>query len=93
MTYYKKNAKVYVMKKSSNIIDVSSSEGIARIKLNQPDTYNALSTEMLKLLIKNFKILNSDNKTKVIIVEGLGNGFSAGHNLKEVRALKKKIQV
>ena len=32
----------------------------------------------------------SINKTRVIIVEGLGKGFSAGHNLKEVRSLKGK---
>jgi len=28
--------------------------------------------------------------SKVIILEGVGKGFSAGHNLKEVRSLKKK---
>ena len=31
---------------------------------------------------------NKDNKTKVIILEGAGKGFSAGHNLKEIRSLK-----
>jgi len=34
--------------------------------------------------------LNSDDKTKVIVIEGDGKGFSAGHNLKEVRSLKTK---
>ena len=34
-------------------------------------------------------MLDKDNSTKVIILEGLGKGFSAGHNLKEVRGLKK----
>jgi enoyl-CoA hydratase/carnithine racemase len=35
-------------------------------------------------------MLDKDNSTKVIILEGLGKGFSAGHNLKEVRGLKKR---
>ena len=78
------------MKKSSNIIVQSSNNGISRIKLNEPDTYNALSLNTLKSLIKSFKIFNNDKKTKVIIIEGSGKGFSAGHNLKEINSLKGK---
>jgi len=79
------------MKKDLNIIVSSSTNGISRIKLNEPKTYNALSYSTLKSLIYIFRSLNSDNKTKVIIIEGSGKGFSAGHNLKEVKSLKKKI--
>ena len=50
--------------------------------------YNALSSKNIKSLINIFKSLNNDNKTKVIIIEGSGKGFSAGHDLKEVRSLK-----
>ena len=35
-------------------------------------------------------MLDKDISTKVIILEGAGKGFSAGHNLKEVRGLKKR---
>ena len=31
--------------------------------------------------------------TKVIVLQGAGKGFSAGHNLKEVRGVKKKRKV
>ena len=78
------------MKQQSNIVIQTSSNGIARIKLNEPSTYNALSSGTLKLLIKSFKNLHRDEKTRVIIIEGAGNGFSAGHNLKEIHALKGK---
>ena len=37
-----------------------------------------------------FKKLDNDKQTKVIILEGAGKGFSAGHNLKEVKGLKKR---
>ena len=30
---------------------------------------------------------------KVIIIEGAGKGFSAGHNLKEVNRIKKKNKI
>ena len=74
----------------SNIIVQPSNRGISRIKLNEPSTYNALSLATLNSLIKSFKNLNDDKNTKVIIIEGLGKGFCAGHNLKEVRSLKGK---
>ena len=62
--------------------------GIKKIIINDPKTYNSLSILTLNLLIKIFKKLDRDNSTKVIILEGSGKGFSAGHNLKEVKSLK-----
>ena len=58
------------MKKASNIVVEPSANGISRIKLNEPGSYNALSLNTLKSLIKLFKSLNNDNNTKVIIIEG-----------------------
>ncbi len=78
------------MNQQSNIIVQSSNNGISRIKLNEPSTYNALSLNTLKSLIECFKNFNDDEKTKVIIIEGSGKGFSAGHNLKEIKLLKRK---
>ena len=88
MTYSKKNAKILFMKKDVNIIIEQPIDGVSRIKLNDPKSYNALSSTILKSLIDIFKKLNNDSKTKVIILEGSGKGFSAGHDLKEVRSLK-----
>ena len=78
------------MKQQSNIIVQSSNNGISRIKLNEPSTYNALSLNTLKSLIECFKNFNDDENTKVIIIEGSGKGFSAGHDLKEINSLKGK---
>ena len=78
------------MKNLLNVLVQPSNRGISRIKLNEPSTYNALSLATLNSLIKSFKNLNDDKNTKVIIIEGLGKGFCAGHNLKEVRSLKGK---
>ena len=78
------------MKENSNIILTFLDEGISRIKINDASNYNALSSKNITSLIDIFKSLNNDNKTKVIIIEGVGKGFSAGHDLKEVRSLKNK---
>ena len=64
--------------------------GITLVTINDPKSYNSLSTVTLKSLLNIFKKLDKDNSTKVIILEGSGNGFSAGHNLKEVKGLKKR---
>ena len=63
---------------------------IVRVVINEPKTYNSLSTQNLNDLIKIFKKLDKDHQVKVIILEGAGKGFSAGHNLKEVKSLKKQ---
>ena len=74
----------------SNIKIKKNSKDIASIVIDEPKTYNSLSFKNLNDLIKAFKKLDNDKYIKVIIIEGRGKGFSAGHNLKEVRVLKKK---
>ena len=76
------------MKENANIILTFLEEGISRIKINDSSNYNALSSKNISSLIDIFRSLNNDNKTKVIIIEGAGKGFSAGHDLKEIRSLK-----
>ena len=73
-----------------NIKIINQNKDIARVIINEPKTYNSLSYKNLKDLINVFKKLDKDKKVKVIILEGAGKGFSAGHNLKEVKDLKKK---
>ena len=73
-----------------NIRTIKYNKDIARVVINDPKTYNSLSSKNLNDLISIFKKLDKDKKVKVIILEGAGKGFSAGHNLKEVKNLKKK---
>jgi len=73
-----------------NIKVINQGKDISRVIIDEPKTYNSLSTRNLNDLIKVFKKLNNNNNVKVIILEGAGKGFSAGHNLKEVKGLKKK---
>ena len=76
--------------KNLNVLVKNLGNGIKNIKINDPKTYNSLSFVTLNSLLNTFKKLDNDQYTKVIILEGLGNGFSAGHNLKEVKNLKKR---
>jgi enoyl-CoA hydratase/carnithine racemase len=76
----------------SNIKIKLLNKDIASIIINEPKTYNALSFKNLGDLIKAFKKLDENKNIKVIIIEGSGKGFSAGHNLKEVSGLKNRAK-
>ena len=78
------------MKKIKNVQVSAPEKGITLVKINEAKTYNSLSSITLKSLLTVFKTLNKDNSTQVIILEGEGKGFSAGHNLKELKSFKKK---
>ena len=73
-----------------NVISKDLGYGIKSITLNDPKTYNSLSFKTLNELSKLLKRFDADSKTRVIIINGNGKGFSAGHNLKEVKSLKSK---
>ena len=73
-----------------NVISKDLGYGIKSITLNDPKTYNSLSFKTLNELSILLKKFYADSKTRVIIISGNGKGFSAGHNLKEVKSLKTK---
>ena len=75
---------------ASNIKIKKINKEISSIIIDEPKTYNSLSFKNLNDLSILFKKLDTDKKVKVIILEGSGKGFSAGHNLKEVKSLKQK---
>lgn len=60
--------------------------GIATLTLNSPQSLNALSDAMLAALQAQFDALATDTDTKVVILEGAGKVFCAGHDLKEMTA-------
>ena len=78
---------------TSNIKIKKINSEISSIIIDEPKTYNSLSYKNLTDLLIALKKLDADKKIKVIVLQGAGRGFSAGHNLKEVRGLKKKRKV
>ncbi|MCK4713124.1 MAG: enoyl-CoA hydratase/isomerase family protein, partial [Marinosulfonomonas sp.] len=58
--------------------------GIATLTLNSPASLNALSDAMLAALQSQFDALATDTSTKVVVLQGAGKVFCAGHDLKEM---------
>jgi enoyl-CoA hydratase/carnithine racemase len=57
---------------------------VARITLNRPQRYNALSLALMRELRGVLEALGDDEATHVIVIAGAGRGFSAGHDLSEM---------
>ena len=60
--------------------------GIARITLNRPSQYNALSKQLLTELQEVLDTIAGDDLVNVLILAANGKAFCAGHDLKEMRS-------
>jgi enoyl-CoA hydratase/carnithine racemase len=63
-------------------------DGICTLTMNRPQQMNLLTGEMLSALQKEFDSFKNDRTVRVVVLTGTGKGFSAGHDLKEIKALK-----
>ncbi|HEY8249513.1 MAG TPA: enoyl-CoA hydratase [Burkholderiales bacterium] len=63
-------------------------DGICTLTMNRPQQLNLLTRDMLSALQDAFDSLKSDKQTRVVVLAGTGKGFCAGHDLKEIKALK-----
>jgi 2-(1,2-epoxy-1,2-dihydrophenyl)acetyl-CoA isomerase len=59
-------------------------DGIGKITLNRPDTYNSLSLATIQEIIAAFKACSRDKSMRTVILTGEGKGFSSGADLMEL---------
>ena len=59
---------------------------VARLTLNDPARRNALSTAMLGALAEQLDVVGTDPDVHVVVLAAAGPAFSAGHDLREIRA-------
>ena len=67
------------------LVILEREEEASLISLNDEGSFNSLSEDLLKELFAVLKEADKDDSTKVLILRGVGRGFSSGHNLKEVQ--------
>ena len=56
-------------------------EGIARVTLNDPDRYNALTPALIEGLADAFATIRRDREVRGVILDGNGRGFCAGADI------------
>ena len=59
-------------------LELSTSDGVARLKLNRPDRRNAMSPELGGEIVRAVAELNDESALRAVIVSGAGKGFSSG---------------
>ncbi|MGZ5249618.1 MAG: enoyl-CoA hydratase [Caldimonas sp.] len=60
--------------------------GVVRLTLARPASFNALSAGMLAALQDELDAVAGDESARVVVLAAEGKAFSAGHDLKEMRA-------
>jgi enoyl-CoA hydratase/carnithine racemase len=62
------------------------SRGVVTLTLNRPHAFNALSEATLAALQRELDAIARDESVRVVVLAAEGKAFSAGHDLKEMRA-------
>ena len=62
------------------------SRGVVTLILNRPRAMNAMSEAMLAALMAELDAVARDETARAVVIAGAGKAFSAGHDLKEMRA-------
>ncbi len=60
--------------------------GVVTLTLNRGERFNPLSLAMIAAIERELDALAADRSVRVVVLAGAGKGFSAGHDLKEMRA-------
>ena len=61
--------------KSKNLVILEKEEDVSLINLNDKDSFNSLSEDLLKELLAALNKADKDDSTRVIILKGAGRGF------------------
>ena len=64
--------------------------GIVRLTLNRPKQFNSLSEAMLETLQEKIDAIAENKDARLVILQGAGKAFCAGHDLKEMIATRKE---
>lgn len=64
--------------------------GLCTLTLNRPRQLNPLSSEMIDALLSELRSIADDESVRVLVLAGEGRAFSAGHDLRQMRAHPEK---
>lgn len=67
---------------------LSVEAGVARLTMNRPRQYNAISRGMLDAMLSALEGIARDRAIRAVVVAGNGPAFSGGHDLKEMMACR-----
>tara|TARA_R110002096_G_scaffold155569_4_gene319977 strand:+ start:1440 stop:2195 length:756 start_codon:yes stop_codon:yes gene_type:complete len=75
------------------MIDVESKDGVTRLTLNRPKARNALNAAGMAALVEGLRQVETDATARVLVVQAVGESFSAGRDLKEAPSLPLEVSL
>ncbi|WP_347140858.1 enoyl-CoA hydratase [Paracoccus sp. SSK6] len=72
----------------ADLIQRQDGNGIARLVLNSPGNYNALSVEMIAALTNALRDIADEDGVRVVVLAANGRAFCAGHDLRQMQAAR-----
>lgn len=70
------------------ILEIETRGAVAHLTMNTPERLNALSDEMLAALQTTLDDLAENPDIRVIVIAGAGKAFCAGHDLRQMKAMR-----
>ena len=74
------------MASTDNWVELECGSAVGRLVLNRPERRNALSQAVMDEMLRALDTVAADTDVRVLVVEGRGPVFSAGHDLAEMTA-------
>ncbi len=68
------------------LVAVERDGPVARVTLNRPTQFNALSEALMDALQRELDAIAADRSVRVVVLGAAGKAFCAGHDLREMRA-------
>lgn len=72
----------------SKLVQREDSGHVARLVLNSPHNFNALSFEMIDALSGAFRDIEADENVRAVILAASGKAFCAGHDLRQMQGAR-----
>ncbi|WP_420547630.1 enoyl-CoA hydratase [Curvivirga sp.] len=69
-----------------NLLLREDRNAVAYLTLNRAEAYNALSIGLMEAILCELDVLDRNPEIAVVVIQGAGKGFCAGHDLKEMKA-------
>ena len=71
----------------SALVTIEINNGIADVRLNRPEKYNALSPEMFSAIVEAGESLAANDDLRVVVLSGNGRGFCAGLDMSSFQGM------
>jgi 2-(1,2-epoxy-1,2-dihydrophenyl)acetyl-CoA isomerase len=72
------------MERDYETLEVETAESVTTVKLNRPDSLNAIDRRMGDELVDLLEAVDADDETRVVVLTGSGRGFCAGADVADL---------